>query len=58
MTSLAVFLFSLSIVLFIGAAIPLPFWSIISLIFSMVGFSVIILFYTLNKFYTDKEAIN
>jgi len=58
--SLAVFLFNLSIMMFIGIAITLPFWAILLLasVFSIVGLSVIILFLTLNKFYTNKEVIN
>jgi len=59
MASLAVFLFNLSIMMFIGITIELPFWGIVLLAgaFSIVGLSIIILFLTLNKFYTNKEAI-
>jgi hypothetical protein len=59
MASLAAFLFNISIMMFIGIAIALPFWAILLLasVFSIVGLSVIILFLTLNKFYTNKEAI-
>jgi len=60
MASLAVFLFNLSVMMFMGIAISLPFWGIVLLasVFSIFGLSVIILFFTLNKFYTNKEAIN
>ena len=58
--SLAVFLFNLSVMMFIGIAVAIPFWGILLLasVVSIVGLSVIILFLTLNKFYTNKEAIN
>lgn len=59
MASLAVFLFNFSIVLFVGVVITLPFWAImlIASVISIVGLSIIILFLTLNKLYTNKEVI-
>lgn len=59
MAALAVFLFNLSVVLFIGTVITLPFWSImlIASVISIIGLSIIILFLTLNKLYINKEVI-
>lgn len=60
MVSLAVFLFNFSIVLFIGTAFALSFWAILLLasVFSIVGLSITILFFTLNKLYMNKEVFN
>lgn len=59
MASLGVFFFNLSILMLIGIAIALPFWGVMIMasVISIVELSVIILFLTLNKLYTNKEAI-
>ncbi len=59
MASLAVIFLNLSIFLFIGGTISLSLWLIIlmTVILGVIEFSVIVLFYSMNKFYKNNKEV-